>query len=86
MRHKLWVLTICATSAATLFVGMHTAGAAPVSNVSLVSNPNFIPYGHKENCDKLYESLSRKCRVIPHPAGRALCWAAAAATYADCLR
>lgn len=56
MRHKLRVLTICATSAATLFVGMHTAGAAPVSNVSLVSNPNFIPYGHKENCDKLYES------------------------------
>lgn len=86
MRHKLRVLTICATSAATLFVGMHTAGAAPVSNVSLVSNPNFIPYGHKENCDKLYESLFRKCRVIPHPADRALCWAAAAATYADCLR
>lgn len=86
MRHKLRVLTICATSAATLFVGMHTAGAAPVSNVSLVSNPNFIPYGHKENCDQLYKSLSRKCRVIPHPAGRALCWAAAAATYADCLR
>ncbi|CAB0569711.1 hypothetical protein CIP107527_02142 [Corynebacterium diphtheriae] len=85
MRHKLRVLIICATSAATLLVGMHTASAAPVSNVSLVSNPNFIPYGHKENCDELHESFSRECRVIPHPAGRALC-RAAAATYADCLR
>ena len=39
----------------------------------------------KKGCDATYKLLSNGCARIFHPAARAVCWGAAAATYAACL-
>ena len=37
-------------------------------------------------CTAAYGRATRACSLIPHPAGRAVCYAAAMAAYAVCLR
>jgi hypothetical protein len=61
-------------------VGSTSASTSRIANLTLADGPC------QAACTAAYGRATQFCSVLPHPAARAACYAAAMAAYAVCLR
>lgn len=63
-----------------VIVGSASASTSRIANMTLADGPC------QAACTAAYGRATRVCSLLPHPAARAACYAAAMAAYAICLR